>query len=216
MSRRIGTILLDWSGTLADDLPFAHRAANQVLTLYRKPTMTVEEFRERFFLPLRDFYRTILPEVPLETLDRFYHSAFRLFRPQIPLLPHAADFLEFCRRRGLRTILLSTIQNGHFLDQAGRHGILDYFEEIHTEVADKRITLCRLREEGRFGSGEAIFFGDMVHDVEAAHAAGILSGALLTGYDTRAKLEAAAPSFLFADLSEARSFLEKDGESGGG
>ncbi len=210
MSQPIGTILLDWSGTLADDLPFVHRAANQVLTLYRKPTMTVEEFRECFFLPLRDFYRTILPEVPLETLDRFYHTAFRFFRPQIPLLPHAADFLEFCRAQGLRTILLSTIQKDHFLDQAGRHGILDYFAEIHTEVADKRVTLSRLREEKGLEPQDAIFLGDMVHDIEAAHAAGILSGALLTGYDTRAKLAAARPSFLFADLAEARSFLEEN------
>ncbi|QSR84947.1 HAD family hydrolase [Methylacidimicrobium sp. B4] len=213
MSQPIGTILLDWSGTLADDLPFVHRAANQVLTLYRKPTMTIEEFRERFFLPLRDFYQTILPEVPLETLDRFYHAAFRFFRPRIPLLPHAADFLEFCRTRGLRMILLSTIQKDHFLDQAGRHGILDYFAEIHTEVVDKRVTLSQLREERGFTPRDAIFLGDMVHDIEAAHAAGILSGALLTGYDTRAKLEAARPSFLFADLAEARSFLEENRKS---
>ncbi|MGD9896954.1 MAG: HAD family hydrolase [Candidatus Methylacidiphilaceae bacterium] len=210
MSQRIDTILLDWSGTLADDLPFVHRAANQVLTLYRKPTMDLEEFRERFFLPLRDFYQTILPEVPLATLDRFYHTAFRFFRPQIPLLPHAIDFLEFCRTQGLRMILLSTIQKGHFLDQARRHGILDYFAEIHTEVADKRVTLCQMREEGRLEARQTVFLGDMVHDIEAAHAADILSGALLTGYDTRAKLEAARPSFLFADLAEARIFLEKN------
>ncbi|MDD4932245.1 MAG: HAD hydrolase-like protein [Methylacidiphilaceae bacterium] len=216
MSQPIHTILLDWSGTLADDLPFVHRAANQVLSLYRKPTMNIEEFRERFFLPLRDFYRTILPEIPLETLDRFYHTAFRFFRPQIPLLPHAADFLEFCRSQGLRMILLSTIQNGHFLDQAKRHGILDYFAEIHTEVADKRVTLCQMRDAGRLEPELAIFFGDMVHDVEAAHAAGILSGALLTGYDTQAKLEAAHPSFLFADLSEARAFLEENGRAAEG
>ena len=213
MSRPIDTILLDWSGTLADDLPFVHRAANQVLSLYRKPTMNIEEFRECFFLPLRDFYRTILPEVPLEILDRFYHTAFRFFRPQIPLLPHAADFLEFCSTHGLRMILLSTIQNGHFLDQAKRHGILDYFAEIHTEVADKRVTLRKMREEGRIKPSQAIFLGDMVHDVEAAQAAGILSGALLTGYDTRAKLEAAHPSFLFADLSEAQAFLEENGQA---
>ncbi|CAB4243666.1 Phosphoglycolate phosphatase [Methylacidimicrobium sp. AP8] len=216
MSRAIGTILLDWSGTLVDDLRFAHRAANQVLALYRKPTMTLEEFRERFFLPLRDFYRTILPEVPLETLDRFYHAAFRFFRPRIPLLPHAVDFLEFCRAKGLRMILLSTIQKDHFLDQARRHGILGYFSQIHTEVTDKRVALSRLREEMGLAPQEAIFLGDMVHDIEAAHAAGILSGALLTGYDTRAKLEAARPSFLFADLAEARSFLEERRETKGG
>ncbi len=216
MRPSIDTILLDWSGTLADDLPFVHRAANQVLTLYGKPTLTVDEFRERFFLPLRDFYLTILPEVPLETLDRFYHTAFRFFRPRIPLLPHAADFLAFCQTRGLRMILLSTIQKDHFLDQAGRHGILDYFAEIHTEVADKRVTLSQLREERGLDPREAIFFGDMVHDVEAAHAAGILSGALLTGYDTRAKLEAARPSFLFADLAEAQRFLEENRQTAGG
>jgi phosphoglycolate phosphatase len=54
-----------------------------------------------------------------------------------------------------------------------------------------------------------MFVGDMVHDIETARHAGVLSCAVLTGYDSLCKLKAANPDLLFRGLREVRDFLER-------
>jgi 8-oxo-dGTP pyrophosphatase MutT (NUDIX family) len=49
----------------------------------------------------------------------------------------------------------------------------------------------------------------MVHDVETARHAGVLSCAVLTGYDSLRKLKGANPDLLFRNLREVRDFMER-------
>jgi phosphoglycolate phosphatase len=48
-----------------------------------------------------------------------------------------------------------------------------------------------------------------VHDIETARHAGVMSCAVLTGYDSLTKLKSANPDLLFRNLSEVRTFLER-------
>ncbi|QSR87178.1 HAD family hydrolase [Candidatus Methylacidiphilum infernorum] len=206
--KKIETIFLDWSGTLADDLPFVLKASNFVFTLYGKPRLSLEEFKETFFLPLKEFYKTYLPEVSFLEMDAHYHSLFRFLQVNIPLLPYALDFLLFCKQNHYKVILLSTIHKGHFLSQARRLDIEKYFDRIYTEIDDKRVAIKQIVEKEKIDPKKAIFFGDMVHDIEAAHAAGMFSAGVLTGYNSKKKLLSAQPSFLFENLKEAIAKLK--------
>ncbi|QSR88536.1 HAD family hydrolase [Methylacidiphilum caldifontis] len=206
--KKIQTVILDWSGTLADDLPFVLRASNFVFSLYGKPKLSVEEFKETFFLPLKEFYKSYLPEVSFSEMDAHYHSLFRLLQVNIPLLPYALDFLNFCKQNRYTVILLSTIHRGHFFQQAKRLNIEKYFDRIYTEIEDKRVTIKQIIVKENIDPKKTIFFGDMVHDIEAAHAGGIFSAAVLTGYNSKNKLLAARPSFLFENLKEAIETLK--------
>ena len=49
----------------------------------------------------------------------------------------------------------------------------------------------------------------MVHDIETARHAGVLSCAVLTGYDSLNKLKGANPDLLFRNLREVRDFLDR-------
>ena len=49
-------LLLDWSGTLVDDLPPVIGATNYVLEQFGKPALTRDEFRRHFRLPFTEFY----------------------------------------------------------------------------------------------------------------------------------------------------------------
>jgi phosphoglycolate phosphatase len=75
------------------------------------------------------------------------------------------------------------------------------FEGVHVGVRDKRRELPRVLIHHGLEPGETCYIGDMVHDVEAARTAGITSIAVLTGYDSAAKLAAAGADLLIADLS---------------
>src|ERR1017187_7891284 len=113
MSRMIRNIIFDWSGTLVDDLPAVLRASNFVLTQSGKPAMTLDEFRAEFQLPFTTFYDRHTPHVPMAQLEEWFHAEFRQAQESVRELPHAREFLEFCRENKFRTFLLSTVHADH-------------------------------------------------------------------------------------------------------
>ena len=205
----IRNIILDWSGTLADDLGPVLAATNEIFRHYKKPAWTLDEFREKFYLPFPAFYAEHLPEFVLSELDEKYHSSFQVLQNGIALLPHALDFLDYLRSRALPTFLLSSIHREHFEAQGGRLGVKDYFTQTYTQALDKKKVILHLLAEHDLDASETIFVGDMVHDIETARHAGVMSCAVLTGYDSLAKLKSASPDLLFRNLSEVQTFLER-------
>jgi phosphoglycolate phosphatase-like HAD superfamily hydrolase/8-oxo-dGTP pyrophosphatase MutT (NUDIX family) len=205
----IRNVILDWSGTLVDDFNPVLRASNEIFRHYGRPAWSAEEFREKFYLPFTDFYRQHLPELPLEELDRHYHTAFKLLQDEIPLLPYAREFLEYLQQRGAPTFLLSTIHREHFETQGKRLEVGPYFRQAYTQAIDKRKVILLLLAEHGLNADETLFIGDMVHDIDAARHAGVTSCAVLTGYDSLAKLKQANPDLLFRNLREVRDFLER-------
>ena len=205
----IRNVILDWSGTLVDDLGPVLEATNEIFRHYGKPAWSLEEFREKFYLPFPKFYEEHLPEFVLAELDDQYHSSFKILQNGIVLLPHALDFLDYLEKRGLPTFLLSSIHRDHFDAQGGRLKVKQYFKQAYVQALDKRKTILELLADHDLNAEETLFIGDMVHDIETARHAGVMSCAVLTGYDSLAKLKGASPDLLFRNLSEVRSFLDR-------
>jgi phosphoglycolate phosphatase len=101
----IRNVIFDWSGTLVDDLPAVWRATNHVFRNAGVPEITLDEFRAEFCLPFTKFYDRYIPHVALPQLETWFHEHFRTVQDIVEALPHAREFLEFCRARGLRTFL---------------------------------------------------------------------------------------------------------------
>jgi phosphoglycolate phosphatase len=205
----IKNVILDWSGTLVNDFPPVLEATNEIFKQYGRPGMTEAEFREKFFLPFPEFYKQHLPEATMVQIDHYYHSAFKLLQENIPLLPHAQAFLDYCRSRAMPMFLLSTIHAEHFEVQGTRLGIKDYFTQAYVQAIDKRKTILHLLAEHDLDASETIFIGDMQHDIETARHGGVVSCAVLTGYDSMEKLKLSEPELIFRDLSGVQGFLER-------
>ena len=62
--------------------------------------LSLEEFRAEFCLPFTRFYDKHTPHVPLPQLESWFHSEFKQAQDSVCELPHARQFLEFCRERG--------------------------------------------------------------------------------------------------------------------
>jgi phosphoglycolate phosphatase-like HAD superfamily hydrolase/8-oxo-dGTP pyrophosphatase MutT (NUDIX family) len=205
----IRNVILDWSGTLVDDFGPVLEASNEIFKHYGKLAWTADEFREKFYLPFTDFYTQYLPELPLPELDHHYHTAFKLLQTGIAPLPHALEFLEYLEEREMPTFLLSTIHHEHFETQGARLNVKHYFKQAYTQALDKRKVILHLLAEHNLNADETIFIGDMVHDIETARHAGVVSCAVLTGYDSLRKLKGANPDLLFRNLREVRDFLDR-------
>ncbi|HEY3761463.1 MAG TPA: NUDIX domain-containing protein [Verrucomicrobiae bacterium] len=206
----IRNIIFDWSGTLVDDLPAVLKASNFVLAQAGKPEMSLDQFRAEFALPFTKFYDRHTPGVPMPKLENWFHNELKRVQDSVCELPHAREFLEFCRAKKVRTFLLSTIHTDHFKAQCAVTGFDVFLEKPYTNVWDKRKKIHEILLENDLRPDETLFIGDMEHDIETAHHGGVHSCAVLTGYNTLDQLRAAAPDIIVEHLSELRDVLEQN------
>ena len=206
-------LLLDWSGTLVDDMPPVIGATNYVLEHFGKPPLTRDEFRRHFRLPFTEFYEEFLPDVPLIKLDALFHRRFVEIQDEVAPLPGLYEFLDFCRASGRRLFLLSSMKQEHFDVQSEKLGLRDYFEHPYAGVIDKRAKIGHVLETHGLDRGETAFVGDMIHDVETARHGGVMSIAVLTGYDSVEKLLPSKPDVVVSSLHELRRLLEHPGDA---
>ena len=201
----IANVIFDWSGTLADDLTAVWRATNFTLTQAGKPEMTLAKFRAEFSLPFEEFYDRVTPGVALEQLEEWYKASFAEEQKQVQALPHAIAFFDFCQAQRLKTILLSTIHHDHYRAQSER--VSFPFDRTYIRVMDKREKIHEILSENNLQPDETVFIGDMQHDIETAHAGGIHSCAVLTGYNTSEQLQQAGPELIVEHLGELQALL---------
>jgi len=206
-ARVIRNIIFDWSGTLVDDLPAVWHATNYVLAQSEREEMSLEEFRAEFCLPFTTFYDKFTPHIPLPQLEEWFHGRFRQVQDTVTPLPHAREFLEFCRERGVRTFLLSTVAAEHFATQERTSGFGKFLDRPYIGVWDKRQKIHEILGENGLNADETLFIGDMQHDIETARHGGILSAAVLTGYNTLDQLRSAKPDVIVEHLGELREIL---------
>ena len=201
-------LLLDWSGTLVDDLPPVIGATNYVLGQFGKPALTRDEFRKHFRLPFTDFYEEFLPDVPLPELDALFHRRFVEIQDEVSPLPGLYEFLDFCRASGRRLFLLSSMKPEHFDVQSAKLGLRHYFEHPYAGVMDKRAKIGEILDRHGLARSETAFVGDMIHDVETARHGGVMSIAVLTGYDSMEKLTPSKPDVVVSSLDALRRLLQ--------
>jgi len=202
-------LIFDWSGTLVDDLPPVLDATNHVLAHYGRPTMDREEFRRRFRLPYREFYEEVLPDVPLEELEDHFRAGFAGSTGVVTPLPHSREKLEWCRDHGIRAFVLTSMDAPSFYSQLKEFGFEPFFEETYAGVLDKRELILGLVKDHGLDPGETAFVGDMTHDIDTAHHAGLTSVAVLSGYTHAGPLSEARPHITVQDLEGLRRVMER-------
>lgn len=204
-------LIFDWSGTLVDDLGPVLDATNAVLEAYGRAAMSREEFRREFRLPYREFYDEHVPGVPLEELEQVFRGAFSESRSPVTVLPHAREKLEWCRQRGIRAFVLTSMDAEAFRGHLEEFGVGHFFEATYPGVLDKRKVIGELIGRHGLDPAETALIGDMAHDIETARHGGVTSVAVLTGYTAAATLAESRPDLTVDDLGVLREMLEERG-----
>ena len=206
----IRNIIFDWSGTLVDDLPAVLRATNHCFVSAGKSEMSLDQFRAEFCLPFQPFYERHLPGVPMAQLEKWFHERFREVQDLVEPLPHAREFLVFCREHRVRTFLLSSVHPDHWETQAASADFGGFIDRPYIGVWDKRKVIQQLIAENSLDPQATVFIGDMAHDIETAKHGGIHSVAVLTGYNKLPQLRAAEPDLIVEHLGELRELMTRN------
>jgi len=203
----IRNLILDWSGTLVDDLLPVVKTTNHVLDFCGLPAMTLEQFRAEFCLPVRKFYEPRVPHIPQAKLEEVFLAEYPKHYHGITLLPHTLDFLRFWKKNSRRAYIASTVDPHTFETQMERFGLNSFITKPYIGIEDKTSKIHHILDENHLDRDETMFVGDMEHDIEAGRAGGIHTCGVLTGYNTRAKLEAMQPDLICENLGELQQFL---------
>ena len=80
----------------------------------------------------------MLPEANLEELETHFRVAFDHSDVTVDVLPHAEDFLKYCRSRGVRCFILTSVNAGAFAVQCKALGVDGHFDAIHSGIRPDR------------------------------------------------------------------------------
>jgi phosphoglycolate phosphatase len=204
---QIRNVILDWSGTLVNDLPPVFDTTNHVFATFGLPALTLDEFRREFCLPIRKFYERRIPQVPQAKLEEVFLARYHEVQDAIELLPHTLAFLQFCRRGGYGVFIASTVDTHTYERQVARFGLTEYITKPYIGIEDKTRKIHHILDENRLAPEAALFVGDMEHDIEAGKHGGVHTCAVLTGYNHAEKLRAMQPDLVCAHLGELQEIL---------
>ncbi len=204
---QIRNVILDWSGTLVNDLPPVWRTTNYVFETFGLPAISLEEFRREFCLPVRRFYAKRLPGVPLARLEATFLEYYAQHRHEIHPLPYAEEFLLFCAERAMPVFVASSADVTTYTVQMERFGLSRYVTRPYLAITDKTEQIHQILADNDLAPSETLFVGDMEHDIEAGKAGGVRTCAVLTGYNHSEKLRAMQPDWVCEHLGELQQVL---------
>jgi phosphoglycolate phosphatase len=210
---QIRNVILDWSGTLVNDLPPVFETTNHVFTTFGLPALTLDEFRREFCLPIRKFYDRCLPDVPQAKLEEVFLTRYHEVQDEITLLPHTRDFLEFCRENGFGVFIASTVDSQTYERQAQRFELTGFITKPYIGIEDKTQKIHHILDENRLAPEATLFVGDMEHDIEAGKHGGVHTCAVLTGYNHVEKLRAMQPDVVCEHLGELQQWIQSQSET---
>jgi len=203
----IKNCLFDWSGTLVDDFLNVYKATALAFNGLGLKAISLNRFRREFKLPYMDFWHKYLPNMTPAEEKVVFLSAWDTLKPS-QLFPFVHLTLSVLRGRKINLVLFSSHDQDRLEKEVKLFGLEGFFREINGSVLDKVAAIKSVLARNNFAAEETMFIGDMTHDIEAGHAAGIIACAIVNQeakflYETMGKILCAYPDYLINDIRGA-------------
>jgi phosphoglycolate phosphatase-like HAD superfamily hydrolase len=221
--RAIRHVVWDWNGTLLDDAPLLHLAANEALQAIGTPPITLARYRAAFRRPIRAFYEALIgrgiDDHEWLELDDAFHVAYDRLLDRAALAPDASAALARVEEHSIEQSILSMLRHDHLEPSVRHHGIARHFVLVHglrgiggghkePHLTDHLAALGERRPD--LTATEVLLVGDTLDDAHAAHATGVRCVLYAGGEQPVARL--AAEGFPVAtSLIEALDLAGLDG-----
>ncbi|KAE8765990.1 HAD family hydrolase [Georgenia thermotolerans] len=189
-------VLVDWNGTVMDDLDRALAAINAATAEHGLPALDRPGFQRSFTLPMRTWLRNLgVPEDHLEAVEAAWNVEMQT---SAPLRAGVADTLRVLRTAGVVTGVVTAANRAAMRYDVEHTGLRGVFDHVHTSVRDKAARLAALRPLGR----RAYYVGDTAYDIECARTAGYVAIGVGAGYQAAAILAKAGADHHLEHFSE--------------
>jgi phosphoglycolate phosphatase len=196
--------MFDFDGTLADTLPWFFIAVNRMAEKHRFNRIEAGDVEVLRGYSARQIVAHLgvpawkLPRIAID-MRRLMAQDIRQIRP----FEGIGEMLQGLSDKGVALAVVTShaYDNGYQV-LGPEHAALIRYYECGASLFGKRRKLRSVLKQSGVRTGEAIFIGDEIRDIEAARAEGIPFGAVAWGYPHVEALEACAPAEVFADAAE--------------
>jgi phosphoglycolate phosphatase len=174
-------VIWDWNGTILNDADLCCRILGRVLGEIGHAPISVDEYREKFRFPIRNFYTEGL-SVCLEkncfvSMSETFISSYNQEYHQCELFPGTVDFIGELNGTGVKNSILSASFEPDLLKILDHFKIRDHFhfaygigDSFATSKVDRGRNLVEIIQEPK---EEVILIGDTEHDFDVASELGI-------------------------------------------
>ncbi|MEI7895601.1 MAG: HAD family hydrolase [bacterium] len=173
-------IIWDWNGTLLDDAWLCVDVMNGMLKERGMPIKTVEEYRELFDFPVRDYYVKLgydFDKEPFDEVGTEFIVRYNKRHNETCLHPEVMGVLQLIAAHGFSQNILSAREQNELLSETKTLGVYGYFERIQgldDHYAHGKIDVgLKLVQEIGADRNQMLFIGDTRHDAEVAAAIGM-------------------------------------------
>ena len=189
-------IIWDWNGTLVDDAWLCVEIMNNILENRNLNLITIDDYREHFTFPVRDYYVKLGFDFLVEPFEvcgmEFIHD-FKNRKFEASLYTQMESILDKLTKIGISHSILSA-QNQTLLDETVAHYQLqNKFEGVNgldDHYAHSKVNIGIFWIETlNYDHKEVIMIGDTVHDYEVAQAMGTDCILISSGHNSRERLE---------------------------
>jgi phosphoglycolate phosphatase len=189
------SIVWDWNGTLLDDVNACIDSINAMLSCREKASIGIEEYREHFGFPVRNYYRQVGFDLDVEDWDALcveYHGHYATYSKDAALQDGALQALQTFEGLSLPMFILSACERSLLEQMVVERGIRDHFVQMYglsNLHAQSKAHLGRELTEQHDLQGRMLLVGDTAHDFEVAMEIGCGCVLMEGGHQSRSKLE---------------------------
>jgi len=190
-------IIWDWNGTLLNDAWLCVDIMNGMLSQRRLPLKTLEEYRNIFDFPVKDYYAKLGYDFEKESFMEVGMEFMILYnkRHQESFLhPGAPEMLQLLSIKGYNQYILSAREQNELEHEIQEFDVATYFNAIfglndHYAHGKSDIGM-KLVNELKVPGKKLLFIGDTCHDAEVAKEIKIDCILISNGHNSRERLEA--------------------------
>lgn len=212
---KISHIIWDWNGTLFDDAPACVKTLNKILERRGLTQIDLEQYREIFRFPVKDYYEILGFDFSVEDWDAMakeFHVVYFDVVRKMKLRNGIIDVLRSLRERNIPMSVLSAAETSileRFLKEYGTREFFDNVSGLTDIYASSKLEVGRNHVQNlTVPAGEILFIGDTVHDFEVATALKCHCVLITNGHQAEQRLrECGCP--VFASTEELADYLGK-------
>jgi phosphoglycolate phosphatase len=199
-------LVWDFDGTLADTFEVAWRTYNRLAEKHGwlpiENAYAMKDMTARAFMKKQNISLAQLP-----VMAKHFLRAQRQNMESVRVFPGLSDVLHELKRQGRKLGVLSSNSKENIRACLQANEVLDVFDFVvgYPRIFGKARAIRRSLRRERALSGEWLYVGDEVRDVQAARKAGVDVAAVTWGYQTASLLRRHKPTYLVTDPSHILS-----------
>ncbi|MFF0474035.1 HAD family hydrolase [Streptomyces sp. NPDC004284] len=190
-------LVWDWNGTLLDDIGAVIGATNAAFTELGLATITLEQYRELYTVPVPKFYERLMGRLPTDeewtVMDGAFHRHYWERAESCVLTAGAAELLAARQESGFTQSLLSLASHADLIPLVRRYGIAERFVRMDgradASTDGKSGHMVRHLAALAVSAERVVVIGDAADDAIAAAHVGARAVLYTGGSHSRASLE---------------------------